>query len=166
LARGLGAQALQGLQSEGLVRREQGHGTFVKTRARVRLPDRMTFSIMQLIEPSTPIRMAIQRSGRIKGLSIVHEMMGLPRGAELFYFVRIYSLHAQPIGGAKVHMPIALGDRLRANDLATRNVLRTIAARNGLHLSSQQLVAFLQPHKHDHGAAASLPPKGTTSVLS
>jgi GntR family transcriptional regulator len=131
--------ALHGLETEGLVRSEQGRGTFVKMRPPVRMPDRRSFSIEELVEPASPMTVAIQRSGTIRGQSAVHELMKLSQGAELFYFVRIYSLRGRPIGGAKVHLPIAFGEKLRTKDLIVRNILRTIADRCHTNLGSSTL---------------------------
>jgi GntR family transcriptional regulator len=132
-------QALRGIELENLVSREHGRGTFVKALPAGQQPDRYTFSLEQLIEPSRPIRIAIQRSGSIKGYSVVHEMMRLPRGAGLFYFVRIYSLGAQPIGAGKVHVPDTLRTTLRNADLVARNFPQTLATRAHTRLSSSTL---------------------------
>jgi GntR family transcriptional regulator len=132
-------QALEGLEAEKLVRREQGRGTFVEAPGSVRLPERHAFSIEDLIDPTAPVAVSIQRSGTIRGRGLAHEMMELPHGAELFYFVRIYSLAGQPIGGAKVHVPMALGAKLRTKDLVSRNVPRMLAQRSGARLGAATL---------------------------
>ncbi len=132
-------QALKGLAKEKLVRREQGRGTFAKSPDSVRLPERHTISVANLIDPAPPVVVTIQRSGAIKGRSLAHEIMGLPRGAELFYFVRIYSLGGQPIGGAKVHVPMALGAKLRSKDLVARNIPLMLTQRCGARLGTSTL---------------------------
>ncbi|MCY1302671.1 UTRA domain protein [compost metagenome] len=98
--------------------------------------ERYEISFEQLIEPPQPIEIAIQRSGVIRGYGIAHSMMNLPKGAELFYFVRIYSLGDQPIGAAKVHVPISIRDSLHQRDMSERNIPRTIATRSGKVLGS------------------------------
>ncbi len=132
-------QALNGLAKEKLVRREQGRGTFAKSPASVRQPERYAFSIADLIDPAAPVAVTIQRSGAIRGHSLAHEIMGLPRGAELFYFVRIYSLRGRPIGGAKVHVPMSLGATMRSKDLVARNVPEMLAQRCGARLGTSTL---------------------------
>lgn len=132
-------QALRGIELENLVSRQHGRGTFVKALPVGQQSDRYVFSLDQLIEASRPIRITIQRTGSIKGFSLVHEMMGLPRDAELFYFVRIYSVGAQPIGAGKVHVADALRPTLRAADFLARNLPQTLAAKADTRLSSSTL---------------------------
>lgn len=129
-------QALGALEADNLVSREHGRGTFVKASPHKAPPRRHELSFDQLIEPQPPITITIQRSGLIKGYGIPHTMMNLPRGVELFYFVRIYKLGQKIIGGAKVHVLGEMRSKLRASDLSARNVSKTIAARSGKRLCS------------------------------
>ncbi len=124
--------ALEGLEQEKLVRREQGRGSFVRKRAYTPTTKRHEISLEASIEPAAPVTIALQRSGTIRGYGIVHEMMKLPEGTEILYFVRIYSLGSQPIGGAKVHVPMELGNKLREKDYVARDVIQTLSMRCGI----------------------------------
>lgn len=129
-------QALAALQADNLVQREHGRGTFIRPLPERTGSDRFEISFEQLIEPPQPIGITIQRSGLIGGYGIAHSTMGLPRGSELFYFVRIYSLADQPIGAAKVHVPSEFRESLRPCDMSERNIPRTVALRSGKVLGS------------------------------
>jgi GntR family transcriptional regulator len=132
-------QALDGLEGERLVRREQGRGTFVRSPGIGRAPQRRSISIDEFLEPPRSIKIEIQRTGTLRGRGIVHEKMELPEGFELFYFVRIYLLGSQAVGGGKVHVPMVLGAKLRRTDLVARNVHRMLAERCGVRLGSSVL---------------------------
>ena len=115
-------QALDELAAENLVRREQGRGTFVNSPAGPPPPAVQSIFIDEFLEPPASVKIVLQRTGTLRGHGVVHEHMNQPEGAEFFYFVRVYLKGAEAIGGVKVHVPMALSDKLRKADLTARNI--------------------------------------------
>ena len=129
-------QALVGLENQNLVRREQGRGTFVLEPVR---RDRMALekvALSRLLEPEKLTRIALQRTGVIRGHGDVHANLGLPKDAEIFYFVRIFIMGTTPIGAAKVHLPIAFSDRLTKSDMIAGDVHQMLEERCGFRFGT------------------------------
>lgn len=122
-------QALDELEAENLVRREQGRGTFVISPVDTRPPALQSIFIDEFLEAPAPVKIALQRTGTIRGHGIVHDHMKQPEGTEIFYFVRVYLLGTEAIGGVKVHLPMSLGMKLRKTDLTARNIYKMLAKR-------------------------------------
>lgn len=129
-------QALGALEADELISREHGRGTFVKPVRRRSPPSRFEISFEGLFEPPQPLTISIVRVGLLHGYGIVHQMMNLPQGSELFYFVRMYMLGKTAIGGCKVHVPSTIRDKLSEEDLTTRHIPELMAERAGKTLAS------------------------------
>lgn len=129
-------QALDELAAENLVRREQGRGTFVIAPEGPPPPDAQSILIDEFLEPPASVKIALQRTGTLRGHGIVHDHMNQAAGTEFFYFVRLYLKGAEVIGAAKVYLPMALGEKLRKTDLTARNIYKMLAKRGDVTPSS------------------------------
>ncbi len=125
-------QALQQLEGEKLVYRERGRGTFINTPERQsrRQRHRLSFDLVDKI--GSPIDITFQRKGQLNARGLIQDALQLPRGAEIFYVVHIYSIAGAIVGGAKTHMRAVHGAKLRPTDLVSGSIASTVASRNGL----------------------------------
>lgn len=129
-------QALEELEAENLVRREQGRGTFVISPVGPQPPAPQPVFIDGLLEPPASVKIALQRTGTIRGYGAVHDHMKQPEGTEIFYFVRIYLLGTEKIAGVKIYLPMSLAAKLRKTDLTARNLYKMLAKRCDMTPSS------------------------------
>ncbi len=133
-------QAVQKLEHDGLVVREQGKGTFVSD-AGGRVADlKMTCLLEDLIALGIPARTTVAEAGVVQSGAAVAEALGLRPGEPVFSFLRIVAVDDQPFSAAKVFFPAWIGDRLSADDLAGEHLLRTLSAKCGVEVTEADQV--------------------------
>ncbi|MCW5770937.1 MAG: GntR family transcriptional regulator [Rhodospirillaceae bacterium] len=124
-------RALEILEQDNLIIRKAGRGTFVNAIAEELPARRNTIALGDLVDLDGPAKIVIQRQGTLAARGAVQSALGVPFGEEVFYFVRIYYRNGQPLGGAKVYLPRALGRQLTRKDMAAPRFIDALAHRAG-----------------------------------
>jgi len=125
-------QALQILEQDQLICREAGRGTFVNAIVEELSAERRHIQLSELVDLEEPADIRIQRSGTLAARGQVREGLDVQFGEEIFYFVRIFWVDGQPLGGGKVHVPLAIGERLSRSDMMAPRFLERLGEREGV----------------------------------
>src|SRR5579885_2158833 len=124
--------ALRELAEAGLIRREQGRGTFAADTKIQFGPRRLTSFTDEMRESG------MQSASRVLGHSIVpasNEVaakLQLPPGANVFKLHRLRLAGGEPMGVQTVHIPESLAPGIQDVDFATASLYETLETRYGL----------------------------------
>lgn len=122
-------QALQNLERDGLVRREQGRGTFVSAPTRNVAQLKMTCLLEDLIALGIPAKTLVLESGYLPAPRTIAEALRLRPGAEIFSFLRVVQVKNAAFSATRIYLPAWIGTKLRKDDLTAQHLLRTLARR-------------------------------------
>jgi len=128
-------QALGDLQKEGLIFKVAGKGSFVaKPKAFQNLSRLQGFG-----EAMTPSGYEtfnqVLSTRRVAASELVARRLALPLGAPVFEIQRLRYLNREPISVDVSYFPIAIGERLEHEDLATRDIFVILENDLGQHLT-------------------------------
>jgi GntR family transcriptional regulator len=128
-------QALGDLQKEGLIFKVPGKGSFVaKPKAFQNLSRLQGFG--EAMTPSGYETYSQVLSARqVAASQAVARQLHLPIGTAVFEIQRLRYLNREPISVDQSYFPVALGERLVQEDLATRDVFVILENDFGLHLT-------------------------------
>ena len=128
-------QALGDLQKEGLIFKVAGKGSFVaKPKAFQSLSRLQGFG--EAMTPSGYETFSqVLSTKRMKASEVVANRLALPIGAPVFEIQRLRYLNREPISVDQSYFPLALGERLAQEDLATRDIFVILENDLGQHLT-------------------------------
>jgi GntR family transcriptional regulator len=132
-------QALGDLQKEGLIFKVPGKGSFVaKPKAFQNLSRLQGFG--EAMGPSGYETFSQVLSTRqVAASEVVARRLGLKLGAPAYEIQRLRYLNREPISVDQSYFPVAIGERLAHEDLATRDVFVILENDFGLHLTHADL---------------------------
>ena len=122
-------QALHNLERDGLVRREQGRGTFVTKPADSVAQLKMTCLLEDLIALGIPAETTVLQSGVVRAPQAVVEALKLDAAGAAFSFLRVVKVEDAAFSATRVYLPLWIGEKLRQEDLAAQHLLRTLSRR-------------------------------------
>lgn len=125
-------QALQALESDGLIRREPGRGSFVRCGSKDVAELKMTCLLEDLIALGIPAENQVSEIGIVRASRSVAEALGVELGDKVFTFLRIVAVKAEPFAANRIFLPEQLGRCLDVADLANPHLLKTLEAKCGV----------------------------------
>ncbi len=125
-------QALAGLESDGLIRREQGRGSFVLPPSKGVAELKMTCLLEDLIALGIPAETKVSEVGVVHASGSVAEALGVSFGERVFTFLRIAVVKDQPFAASRIFLPADMEHRLSEADLAVPHLLRTLEIKCGV----------------------------------
>ena len=125
-------QALAGLESDGLIRREQGRGSFVQPASKGVAELKMTCLLEDLIALGIPAETRVSEAGVVHASRSVAEALGIDPGEKVFGFLRVAVVKDQPFAATRIFLPEEMGRRLSKTDLAVPHLLRTLEVKCGV----------------------------------
>lgn len=119
-------EALQGLESEGLIRRQRGQGTFL-----VRLPakprdERVTGLVEDFTELKRNTSTRILESSVVRPPSNISDALRVRGGEPLYRIQRLRVLDNEPFAHHDAFLPVEIGIRLSRLDLRRTTLFREI----------------------------------------
>src|SRR5512146_2919459 len=99
-------QALAGLESDGLIRREQGRGSFVMPPSKGVAELKMTCLLEDLIALGIPAENKVSEVGVVHASGSVATALGVGFGERVFTFLRIAVVKDQPFAANRVFLPV------------------------------------------------------------
>lgn len=125
-------QALAGLESDGLIRREQGRGSFVLPSSKGVAELKMTCLLEDLIALGIPAETKVSEVGVVHASDSVAEALGVSFGERVFTFLRLAVVKDQPFAASRIFLPADMEHRLSEADLAVPHLLRTLEIKCGV----------------------------------
>lgn len=125
-------QALAGLESDGLIRREPGRGSFVLHSSKGIAELKMTCLLEDLIALGIPAKTKVSEVGVVHAPRSVAEALGIDPGESIFGFLRVAVVSDQPFAATRVFLPMGMERRLSQTDLAVPHLLRTLEIKCGV----------------------------------
>ncbi|MEQ8701933.1 MAG: GntR family transcriptional regulator [Bauldia litoralis] len=124
-------QALQILENDGLIYREVGRGTFVNAIVE-QLPQRLiAIEPDTLLNPDIFDRITLHRTGTLAARGEVETSLEVAYGAEVSFFVRVYFLNGEAVGGEKVYVLPPIARALTRDDMVVPNIAAVVARTAG-----------------------------------
>jgi GntR family transcriptional regulator len=127
-------EALHGLESEGLIARYRGRGTFVVRLPQIAEDERLT----GLVEDFTELRLntcaKVIRSGVENAPPRVIRALHLDRGAEVFRIRRLRRVDDRPLACHEAFLPLDIGTDLARLDLTHTTLFRELRRKLGVRL--------------------------------
>lgn len=157
-------QALRNLEDDGLVRREQGRGTFVMTPAGPVAQLKMTCLLEDLIALGIPAVTTILQPGVVGAPRAVAEALKLAADGAVFSFLRMVKVEDAAFSATRVYLPPWVGEKLREEDLAARNFLQTLSRRCAAR--AEEADQILEAIMADAGQASLLGVDAGSALLS
>jgi len=125
-------QALAGMESDGLIRREQGRGSFVLPPSKGVAELKMTCLLEDLIALGIPAETKVSEVGVVHASGSVAEALGVSFGERVFTFLRVAVVKDQPFAASRIFLPVDMEHRLSEADLAVPHLLRTLEIKCGV----------------------------------
>ena len=127
-------EALHGLESEGLIARYRGKGTFVIRLPRIAEDERLT----GLVEDFTELRLntcaKVIRSGVESAPPRVMRALHLDRGAQVFRIRRLRRVDDRPLACHEAFLPLDIGAELARMNLTRTTLFRELRGKLGVKL--------------------------------
>jgi GntR family transcriptional regulator len=127
-------EALRGLESEGLVVRYRGKGSFVARVPAVSLDERLTGLVEDFTELKLDTRVEVVKAGLEKPPARIAIALGLDPSARLFRISRLRSVDDKPFAWHEAHLPSRFGAALASLDLTRTTLFRELRDSVGLKL--------------------------------
>lgn len=129
-------QALGLLSTEGIVRREQGRGTFV-TDAPADLGDkvRLTVPLEQITSAMADLPIRVIDRQDVQGPASILQLLGVAEGEEAVRIRRVRLHGRTPISYAIAYLPKWLGDRLKPQDIAAPLLINALERKRDVFFS-------------------------------
>lgn len=125
-------QALQALESDGLIRREPGRGSFVRCAPKDVAELKMTCLLEDLIALGIPAENQVSEIGVVWASRSVAEALGVELGDKVFSFLRIVAVKNEPFAANRIFLPAQMERCLEQADLASPHLLKTLEAKCGV----------------------------------
>ncbi len=124
-------QALQILEQDGLIYREVGRGTFVNAIVE-QLPQRLVaIEPDDLLNPTIFDEITLHRTGTLAARGEIQTSLDVTYGTEVYFFVRVFFLHGDAVGGEKVYVRPSLGGGLTSEAMVEPNIAAAVARAAG-----------------------------------
>ena len=142
-------QALQALDEEGLIERQQGRGTFVSNRKsrkkRFAGTIHLTGSLDELIEMGMDTPVKVLEMNRVEADSHEAESLEIKIGTPIYRLKRLRLNEGKPFGLIINYLPDEIGSALTMAELSSGALLHTMETKLGLNLDNaiQQIHAEL-----------------------
>ena len=153
-------EAVRRLQAEGVVRRERGRGTFVRSPT-FEQPTGAIYSLFRSIEAQGLEQRSTVLDASVVTDAEVAEQLDLPAGAELVRLERLRSADGQPLAHDTVWLPAAIARPLLDLDLTHTALYDELQARCGVRpVAGTEWIATELPGADDRrllGVAAKQP---------
>lgn len=143
-------QAVRDLAQAGMVRREQGRGTFVAD-TQIRFGPRLLNSFTQeMRETGMQAGSRVLEQGVIPAAAEVGKKLQLPEGSQVYLLRRLRLAGGEPMGLQTVYVPCQLAPGLLETDFGVTSLYETLEKRYGLapDHASQRHFATLADRKH------------------
>ena len=124
-------QALQVLESDGLIRREPGRGSFVRCRSESIAELKMTCLLEDLIALGIPAENKVSEIGVARASRSVAEALGIDLGEKVFTFLRIVAVKDEPFAANRIFLPAQMERCLGEADLTDPHLLQTLETKCG-----------------------------------
>lgn len=124
-------QALQVLETDGLIRREPGRGSFVRCGSESLAEVKMTCLLEDLIALGIPATNKVSEIGVVRASRSIAEALGIDRDEKVFSFLRIVVVNDEPFTANRVFLPAQMEHRLSEADLADPHLLQTLETKCG-----------------------------------
>ena len=125
-------QALRELAQEGLVRREQGRGTFVAETKIQFGPRRLASFTEEMRDFGMPSSSKVLDQGIVKADGALAAKLNLAEGSDVYRIERLRVAGDEPMGLQTVHVPAHLAPGLLETDFAVSSLYETLEKRYGL----------------------------------
>ena len=142
-------QALQALDEEGLIERQQGRGTFVSNRKsrkkRFAGTIHLTGSLDELIEMGMDTPVKVLEMNRVEADQHEAESLAIKVGTPIYRLKRLRLNEGKPFGLIINYLPDEIGSALTMAELSSGALLHTMETKLGLNLDNaiQQIHAEL-----------------------
>lgn len=132
-------EALAGLEKEGLIRRQQGRGTFVVRRPEgVPSAERVTGLVEDFTELKLDTWSETLQSG-IAGVPVgIARALRLEKGESSYRIRRLRSLDGKPLAHLDAYFPVAIGTRLSSIDLRKTTLMAELRNSLGLEIHEER----------------------------
>lgn len=145
-------QALAGLESESLIRREQGRGSFVLPPSKGIAELKMTCLLEDLIALGIPAETKVSEVGVVHASASVAKALGVSFGERVFTFLRIAVVKDQPFAASRIFLPVDMEHRLSKADLGVPHLLRTLEIKCGvIPARADQVIEAILADAHQAG---------------
>jgi GntR family transcriptional regulator len=133
-------QALQALDEDGLIERQQGRGTFVSNRksrkSRFTGTIHLTGSLDELIAMGMDTPVKVLEMNLVEADQHEAELLQLPVGTRIYRLKRLRLNDGKPFGLIFNYLPEAIGAKLTMEELSSGALLHTMETKLGLNLDN------------------------------
>ncbi len=125
-------QALTNLDRDGIICREPGRGSFVRSTGNRVANLKMTCLLEDLIALGFPAKISVQEDGISNPPRSAAEALGLSANDVVYSFLRVVDIDGAPFSATRVFLPAWMGDRLANEDLSETHILEVLYQRCGV----------------------------------
>ncbi len=125
-------QALNNLEHDGIICREPGRGSFVRSVGKSVTELKMTCLLEDLIALGIPAKLRVQEEKIGRPPHSAAEALGLSPNDVAYSFLRVVDIDGEPFSATRVYLPTWMGERLSKKDLAAKHLLETLSQRCGV----------------------------------
>jgi GntR family transcriptional regulator len=122
-------QALQILEQDNLIHREVARGTFVNPSLEQSPRKLISITSDKLLNMDLFDDITLKRSGAYTARGEVEAALGVPAGSEVFFYLRVFYLNGDPIGGEQVYVSSSVASMLSDEDMIQPAVAIRISQR-------------------------------------
>lgn len=126
-------QAMQILEQDDLIYRAAGRGTFVN-----KIIERLPLQLINIqMDDLSNIdifdKIVLHRKGHVAARNEIQTSLAVNAGEEIFFFIRVFWINEEPVGGEKVHVLPSIGHQLTPDHMIAPNIRDVIAERTRKH---------------------------------
>ncbi len=125
-------QALNNLDRDGIICREPGRGSFVRSVGKGVAELKMTCLLEDLIALGIPAGISVREEGLGRPPQSAAEALGLSPDDVAYSFFRVVDVDGEPFSATRVFLPAWMGKRLTKEDLAANHLLETLNQQCGI----------------------------------
>lgn len=125
-------QALNELALAGILRREQGRGTFVAEPKLAQGPRELTSFTAEMHQRGLAPSSKVLKQEIIKADAALAEQLQIAAGSQILRLRRLRLADGEPMGIQTAHLPLELMPRLAAEDFASASLYQVLERRYGL----------------------------------
>lgn len=126
-------QALQSLEQDGLISRQPGKGSFVRSGTEPIAEVKVTCLLEDLIALGVPAKNRVASQGVVRASHVVAEALGVKPDEDVFSFQRIVEVEGDPFAASRAFLPLWMKDYLDEEDLASPQLLQTLERACGVY---------------------------------
>jgi len=129
-------QALASLESDGIIVRKRGKGTFVTEASLSVEPAKLTGSMQDLFSMGIKTSTEVLQFGLAEAAKGIAGELGLPEGTQVVRIERLRLAKGNPFSYILNFLPPAIGGKIQPDDLLAKPLLRIVEDNLGINLAS------------------------------